>query len=173
MEHQDESSFLIRYTRFGPSSRLNCQSWFAWALLKQIPTLMYSSHLQCIHPHKPILEIASYWEVELFFAFFCFILLIHILTLTPGLCCLCLLAQKHTLKCSFLRVQVKALTYCSPTDMRSDALTQWRGTTVRWYPHRRTLWLWTWMWQTTVFSGVIDFTGKSTGKKIVFEFLNL
>lgn len=76
----------------------------------------------------------------------------------------------HSLCC----VQGKARICCSPTDMRSDALTWWRETTVRWCPRRRTQWLWTWMWQTIVCSGVIAFTAKSTGRwrrKTIFQFI--
>jgi len=36
-------------------------------------------------------------------------------------------------------VQERAPTCCSPTGMRSDASTWWRGTTARWCPPRRTL----------------------------------
>lgn len=68
---------------------------------------------------------------------------------------------------SFL--QGKALTYYSLTGMRSGASTWWRGIIVRWCLHRGTPWLWTWTWPTTVFSGVIGFTAKFTGRQMYFR----
>lgn len=138
----------------------NCQSWFDWPLLKQI--LMHQQNIK-----SPSSLFLQWPALQLVYTFS----LIKTPTPAPSVFTIVNHFQKITVNILLLCVQGKALTYCLPTGMRSDALTWWRGTTAKWFPLRRTRWLLTWMWPIIVSSGVIAFTGKSTGIKVTENWL--